>query len=144
MTWSHSVPNSAFDNGTGFVDSMRIAHRQKRLIATWFSMFAVLMLFLAGGTFAHADAVKTPASDCYSSSKSPSVHAAGAHETSGCKSSTPSQSLHCGAHILLAPAVADLSDTTADHTPIDWPVKALTGRSNALDPPPPRYPSSLI
>ncbi|MCR9195280.1 MAG: hypothetical protein NXH88_11135 [Hyphomonas sp.] len=107
-------------------------------------MFAVMMLLLSGGVYAHADAMTTSAVDCHPGSESSATHTAEGQKTDGCKSSAPSQSLHCGAHILLVPTVAVLSDTNADDTPTDWPVVALTDRSNALDPPPPKYPPSLI
>ncbi|MBO6638097.1 MAG: hypothetical protein JJ920_13105 [Roseitalea sp.] len=107
-------------------------------------MFAVMMLLLSGGVFAHADSMTTSAVDCHSGSEPSAAHTGESPQTDGCKSSAPSQSLHCGAHILLVPTVAVSSDTNTDDTPTDWPVVPLIDRSNTLDPPPPKYPSSLV
>ncbi|MCR9121084.1 MAG: hypothetical protein NXH91_02300 [Phyllobacteriaceae bacterium] len=123
---------------------MQIAYRQKGHFGTWFSMFAVMMLLLSGGVFAHAGSMTTSAVDCHSGSEPLAAHAAESQKTDGCQSSAPSHSMHCGAHILMEPTFAVSSDTKADDKRTDWPVVPLIDRSNALDPPPPKYPSSLV
>jgi hypothetical protein len=123
---------------------MPMANKKRWGFGTWLCMFAVTILFLSGGFFAHNDAIAAQAADCHATLDGGSSHKETGDMPGECESDSVSQTLHCGAPILFISIISAVPCVGADDTLIAWPVTTMCGRSSALDPPPPRDRSALI
>lgn len=123
---------------------MPMTNKKQWDFGTWLCVFAVTMLFLSGGFFAHNDAIAAQATDCHATLDGGSSHNEISDTSGECASDSSFQTLHCGAPILFISSIFAVTGLDADDTPIAWPVTAMCGRSSALDPPPPRDGTDLI
>lgn len=123
-------------------DSMRYPMHHGRAASFFLTALAVAMLIMAGGLFAHADALKTDASDCHGA---PVLGELGDHEHAGsttppdCDAASNRGQLHCGASILVLSSANAATFVSIRCAQQPQPRAFPAGSTEAVEPPPPRF-----